>query len=170
MLFEANNKRFLFAGDAFPVLYKVIQWNKSKFIKKEKIIFILNLKKYSRSLDKGDYVIRLHVRHEKIELLEKIKDITLYVRHSISGSINQDIFTSYSGLLKGVGKKTGAETLNKNTETTYYINTIPDDKLPKGTANGYFLSGDISFYKDASVSKIVSFSVLFIWCLWNSNF
>jgi len=95
--------------------------------------FLINLIfKYARSLDKGDYVIKLHIRHEKTELLEKLKDVSLNVRHSISGQLSQDIYTSYHGLLKGVGKKNGAERIQKNSESTYYLNTIGEDKLPKG--------------------------------------
>jgi hypothetical protein len=64
--------------------------------------------------------------------LEKLKDITLNVRHSISGQLTQDIYTSYQGLLKGVGKKNGAERIQKDSETKYFLNTISEDKLPKG--------------------------------------
>lgn len=81
MLYEANSKRLLVSGDAFPVIYK-----------------------YARSLEKGDYVIRLNIRHEKIESLEKLKETSLYIRHTIS-AISQDAYTSYPGLLKGTGKK-----------------------------------------------------------------
>ena len=39
-------------------------------------------KKYPMKLDKGDYTLRLHIRHEKVELLERITDIdmTLYIK------------------------------------------------------------------------------------------
>jgi tripeptidyl-peptidase-2 len=132
MLFEANTKRYLLAGDAFPFHYK-----------------------YARSLDKGDYLIKLHVRHEKMEMVEKLKDITLNLRHNLPSSLSQDIYTSYAGLLKGTGKKNGAERIPKGTDTSFFLYPIADDKLPKNIANGYYLVGEMSFFKDSAVSKVV---------------
>lgn len=132
MLFEASTKRFIVAGDAFPVIYK-----------------------YASTIEKGDYIVKLFIRHDSIETLEKQKDISLYVRHTISGSLSQDIYLTHNSVIKSSGKKSGSERLLKNNEITYYINTIPDDKLPKGAANGHFLSGDLSFFKDSNISKVV---------------
>lgn len=47
MIFDSN-KQFMAAGDAFP-------------------------SKYVAKLDKGDYTLRLHVRHDKKDLLEKFQ-------------------------------------------------------------------------------------------------
>lgn len=132
MIFESNTKRFLLAGDAFPLHYK-----------------------YCRTLEKGDYVVRLHIRHEKMDMVEKLKDVTLNLRHSLSSSVSQEIYTSYAGLLKGNGKKSGAERLSKNTDSSYFLNPIADDKLPKGAANGNYLVGELSLFKDSVISKVV---------------
>ena len=112
--------------------------------------------KYARSLEKGDYIIKLHVRHEKIEMLEKLKDLSIYVRHTISGQINQDMFASHISLLKASGKKTFTDLVQKNNESTFFLNVIAEDKLPKGIANGHFLSGELTLFKDSQVSKVVS--------------
>lgn len=99
-------------------------------------------------------MVKLFIRHEKIESLEKLKDTNLHVRHAIT-AINQDIYTSFIGLIKGTGKKSGSEKILKNNENSYFLGPIAEDKLPKGIANGHFLSGEISFYKDVAVSKVV---------------
>ena len=139
MLFEAGTKRFVVAGDAFPLIYK-----------------------YASTIDKGDYIVRLHVRHESVDALEKQRELSLYVRHTVSGSLGQDVFLSHNAVVRGAGKKTGSERLLKDNEITYYVSTIADDKLPKGVANGHFLSGEISFFKDSKISKVVCSCVFFL--------
>ena len=47
MIFDSN-KQFLSSGDAYP-------------------------NNYTAKLDKGDYVLRLHVRHEKKDMLDKLQ-------------------------------------------------------------------------------------------------
>ena len=122
---------------------------------KIKLKFLLKNQKYASSIEKGDYIVKLHVRHESIELLEKLKDLSLYVRHTLTGTLNQDIYLNHIGLVKGSGKKSGNERILINNESVYYLNTIPDDKLPKGIANGHFLTGHISFFKDPKKSQVV---------------
>lgn len=46
-------------------------------------------------LSKGDYVIRLQVRHEKKDLLEKINEAILLATFKLSTPINLDIYPSY---------------------------------------------------------------------------
>lgn len=114
-----------------------------------------------RTLEKGDYVVKLHIRHEKIELLEKLKEIVLYVRRPISGTLSPELYLSYANLMKGTGKKTGPERIQKDTEVTYFLNVLPEDKLPKGVANGHFLSGDLTLYKDAAISKVDKHQIMY---------
>lgn len=100
--------------------------------------------------------MRLFIRHEKMDTLEKLKDVNLFLRRSISSSPSQDVYTSYGALLKSSGKKTSPERIQKNSERLFYLNTIVEDKLPKGVAPGHFLSGELSFFKDSSISKVVN--------------
>jgi hypothetical protein len=95
------------------------------------------------------------VRHSKIEMLEKLKDVSIHVRHSIAGSLSQDLFSNYVTVLKGTGKKTFTDYIQKNNETSFYLNVIPEDKLPKGIANGHYLSGELTLFKDSQISKVV---------------
>lgn len=104
-------------------------------------------------MEKGDYTIKLFIRHEKIDTLEKLKDTTLLVRRGIS-ALNQDVYGSYSSLLKGTGKKTSAERIQKESERVFYLAPIAEDKLPKGVQSGSFLSGDLTLFKDATISKV----------------
>lgn len=88
-------------------------------------------------------------------MLEKLKDLSIHVRHTITGQLNQDLYASYNALVKGSGKKTVSETIPKNGEAVFFMSSIAEDKLPKGVANGHFLSGEVTLFKDAQISKVV---------------
>ena len=110
--------------------------------------------KYQKSIEKGDYVVRLHVRHNKIDMLEKLKELTLNVRRVLSSQAANEICNSYINVLKGV-KKTGAEKIGKSNETTFFITALQDEKLPKGITAGQYLIGELTLFKDAAIGKIV---------------
>jgi len=163
MIFDANTKQFILAGDSFPSHYKVIYFDLFDWLFSISKYNFVYFKKYKTSIDKGDYIIRLHIRHYDVESLEKLKDITLNVRHTLSGQLGQEFFSNYGDLLKGSKRKGGSETIQKNTETTFYIGPIQEDKLPKGIANGHFLTGNLRLFADSSVQKVVCFiSIAFI--------
>ena len=111
-------------------------------------------------------MIKLHVRHEKIEPLEKLKQLPVYLRHSIS-SLSQDIYDSYADYMKGSKKSPLSHKLIKGTTYTILLDKINEDKLPKGVAPGHFLKGEISFYKESKISNVVSIDLyeLFLFSL-----
>ena len=78
MLFDMN-KQLLGAGDAYS-------------------------SKYSLKLDKGDYVIRLHVRHERSDLLEKFTELPMTIISKLPQEIKLDIYASYNAAIS-CGKK-----------------------------------------------------------------
>lgn len=55
-------------------------------------------------LNPGDYVIRLQVRHEKKELLEKVNEATLLATFKLSISLNLDIYSTYRAAILGEKK------------------------------------------------------------------
>lgn len=102
----------------------------------------------------------MFVRHEKIESLEKLKETCIYLRHSIT-ALSQDVYSSHVNVMRGSGKKASAEKIQKNSEKSFFLQPIPDDKLPKGATNGHFLSGEISFFKNAEASKVDNYKILY---------
>ncbi|KAF7287504.1 hypothetical protein GWI33_001464 [Rhynchophorus ferrugineus] len=129
LLFDCN-KQLLGTGDAYP-------------------------SKYTVKLEKGDYVIRLQVRHDKKEYLEKINEAPLLLQQKLANGITMDVYLSYSQALIG-GKKAGV-THNSNPYTVVplYIAPLASDKFPiKSNNAAHYLSGYITYTKDESAKKV----------------
>ncbi|KAK2143639.1 hypothetical protein LSH36_824g01029 [Paralvinella palmiformis] len=75
----------------------------------------------------GDaYPDQLQVRHEKRDLLERLKDIILQLNIKLSSSVSVDLFASQSQAQIG-GKKFSTQTLQKNKVCPVFVAPIPDD-------------------------------------------
>lgn len=82
---------------------------------------------YSVKLDKGDYTVLLQVRHEKKDLLEKLKDIILLIKHKLPSPINMDVYSNQSYAVTG-GKKVNSILMGAGALVPLYIAPLPDDK------------------------------------------
>ncbi|XP_071798150.1 tripeptidyl-peptidase 2-like isoform X2 [Asterias amurensis] len=121
LLFD-NNKQYMGAGDAYP-------------------------NAYTMKLDKGDYTIRLQVRHENRDLLEKLKDMVMLIDQKLSSSLSVDCFQSVTSALNGKSKFNTA-TVQAGGSVAVFIPPVPDDKLPKGASLGQMLTGTITLAKN----------------------
>ncbi|CAF3254522.1 unnamed protein product [Rotaria sp. Silwood2] len=102
------------------------------------------MKNYSVKLEKGDFVIRMQIRHDKYDLLERLlKDnggtgLALHMEHK---------------------KKIQASTikLQWGHQMPIYMTTVPEDKLPKiiNSTAGTFLFGTMTFPKNEKMKKLV---------------
>lgn len=71
MIFDSN-KQHIASGDAYPDKVRTPNYKQ-----RSSYTFMPNfVLQYTVKLEKGDYTIRLHVRHEKKELLEKLQVMT----------------------------------------------------------------------------------------------
>lgn len=98
-----NKKMFIGCGDAF---------SGGKFIK----------------LEKGEYVIRLQVRHEKRELLEKVNEVHLVATFKLATPIAMDAFTSYKNAINGL-KKPSTFVVHRNATKTLFLAPLAIEKL-----------------------------------------
>ncbi|XP_065200491.1 tripeptidyl-peptidase 2 isoform X2 [Planococcus citri] len=130
LLFDSN-KRYIAAGDAFPEHYTV-------------------------KLEKGDYIVRQQVRHDRKDLLEKLSDMPMLLSQKLANTINLDVYTSSSNAT--YGKKFKSLTLvGRSTNfVPIYLGTAPNDKLPKSISPGQYLVGSVSFSKDKVGKKVDS--------------
>lgn len=101
-------------------------------------------------LEKGDYVIRMQVRHEKKDLLEKLNDTALLIQHKLSSNLVLDVYDHYNQAVIG-GKKSSTIHLNGSVKPRcYYVAALPNEKIIKANlpAGCTFLQGTIQLAKD----------------------
>lgn len=129
MIFDAN-KMMVGCGDAYSA---------TNFIK----------------LEKGDYVVRLQVRHEKKEFLEKVNEINLLVSFKLSNSLSPEIFRSFNAATSG-GKKMAAFQLTAANPKPIYVAPLTQEKLTKAgiPSQCSWLEGTISYAKEELAKKV----------------
>ncbi|KAK9889317.1 hypothetical protein WA026_004596 [Henosepilachna vigintioctopunctata] len=136
MLYDSN-KQLLGCGDAYP-------------------------SKYSVKLDKGDYVVRVQIRHEKREYLDKMCEYPILLQQKLGSTINVDVFSSYHHAITG-GKKAGVSFTLNSVVLPFYIAPLSSDKLPyKSNNTGQYLTGHITYVKDEIGKKVDSYLFKYI--------
>uniref|UniRef100_A0A182YBT7 Tripeptidyl-peptidase 2 n=1 Tax=Anopheles stephensi TaxID=30069 RepID=A0A182YBT7_ANOST len=119
--------------------------------------------KYEK-LEKGDYTIRLQVRHEKKELLEKLTEANMIVNFKLaSNSLSVDVYKSYNQVLSGAKKMTSCF-LAAGVCRPIYLAPITSEKLQKASIPPQcsWLEGNITYAKEDIIKKCVSHSFQYI--------
>lgn len=129
MLFD-NNKQYIAAGDAYS----------SRHVYK---------------LDKGDYTIKMHVRHERRELLEKIIDLPIQVVQKLQNQITLDVYNNHHQATI-FGKKSSTFIMTPNSDLcNLNIGPLSNDKIISlKLIAGHCLSGNILYAKDENGKKV----------------
>ncbi|KAL3846837.1 hypothetical protein ACJMK2_017791 [Sinanodonta woodiana] len=122
-----NNKQQLCSGDAYA-------------------------NKYSTKLEKGDYTLMIQVRHEKRDLLEKLKDMTVLMNQKLASAVTFDLYGTWQNAMVG-GKKLSSLYLHKKEIYPIFTAPIPDDKIPKSASAGSYLSGSLTLWKEDPMKK-----------------
>lgn len=135
MLFDSN-KQLLCSGDAFP-------------------------SKYNVKLEKGDFVIRLQVRHDKRDLLEKLMELPMLVSRKLANSINLDVYSSYCQAITQQ-KKIVPQIVAKDMSLPIYISPFLNEKSKLPTMSGQYLTGTISYAKDETGKKVDTYPFKFV--------
>ncbi|XP_046586806.1 tripeptidyl-peptidase 2 isoform X1 [Neodiprion lecontei] len=129
MIYDCN-KQLLSCGDAYPSKYTM------------------------QKMEKGDYTLKMHVRHEKKELLERLSDMTILLNQKLSSPITLDVFASQSQAITG-GKKMMAATVPPGLTLPLYIAPLANEsKVSKCATLGTYLQGTLTFCKDDIGKKV----------------
>ncbi|XP_075245179.1 tripeptidyl-peptidase 2-like isoform X3 [Convolutriloba macropyga] len=96
--------------------------------------------KYACSLNKGDYTIKLWIRHPKYDLLEKLQCLQFIISRKVP-NISLSFYSSINVPFK-------LTSLGRHESTYAGVSRITDDKLPKQYISGSYLTGKISLLAD----------------------
>lgn len=139
MIYDCN-KQFVCCGDAYPCKYTV------------------------QKIEKGDYTLKMHVRHEKRELLDRLTEMPMLLTQKLGTQVNLDIYASQSQALVG-GKKMVSASIPPGHTMPFYISPLSNEsKLFKGATLGSYLQGTITFCKDEIGKKVDCHSFKYVLC------
>ncbi|XP_047329580.1 tripeptidyl-peptidase 2 isoform X2 [Impatiens glandulifera] len=99
----------------------------------------------SRKLPKGEYTLQVYLRHDNVQLLEKMKQLVLFIEKKLEKeSIQLSFYTEPDGPVMGNGSFKSS-VLVPGLKEAFYIGPPLKDKLPKNLTEGSVLLGAISY-------------------------
>lgn len=106
-------------------------------------------------LDKGDYVVKLQVRHEKKEVLEKVNEAVLQASFKLASAINLDTYKSFNNAIIANNKKITTLPMAGGVLKSIYIAPLPTEKITKNAvAQSSWFEGQIILAKDELGKKV----------------
>ncbi|CAG9136289.1 unnamed protein product [Plutella xylostella] len=118
--------------------------------------------KYSVKLDKGDYTLRLNVRHESKQVLELIAELAVLLQQRLPQPLTADLYCTRHEALTG-GKKFNSATVPTGGILPLYLSSIPSDKISRSNLTvGQTLTGTITFTKDELGRKVDTYELVYV--------
>ncbi|KAG2491863.1 hypothetical protein HYH03_009817 [Edaphochlamys debaryana] len=100
------------------------------------------------SLKKGDLLLRLALRSDSQELLDKMRNMPLVLKRNLDGSgVSVPVYgTRREAIMAagGLGSPAGEMLLRAGDEAPLWLGPVPEDKLPKDATAGRLLTGTLS--------------------------
>ncbi|XP_059224472.1 tripeptidyl-peptidase 2 [Stomoxys calcitrans] len=114
-----------------------------------------NSHKFYTKLDKGEYCIRLQIRHEKRDVLEKINEANMIALFKLPSSLNLEVYDQYNQCVIA-GKKFNYSTVKQDCPKVLYVAPLGQEKLAKASLPSAtaWLSGSITLAKDEVGRKV----------------
>lgn len=99
---------------------------------------------YAQSISgpKGSIVLKMQVRHDDPSMLEKLKDMTIWIERKLEKEITLCAYPTRENLLVGGPKRSCKKrTLRKGNATSIFFTEPPSSKIPPGCKVGDVLEG-----------------------------
>jgi tripeptidyl-peptidase II len=93
---------------------------------------------------KGTMTIRLQIRHDSPAMLEKLKDVTIWIERKLDKEISLAAYTTKEAMMSGTNAFR-KRVLRKGTSTSIYFADPPASKLPKQCNPGDILFGTATY-------------------------
>ncbi|XP_043288637.1 tripeptidyl-peptidase 2 isoform X2 [Venturia canescens] len=139
MIYDSN-KQLIFCGDAYPSKYTV------------------------HKMEKGDYNLKMHVRHEKKDLLDRLTEMPILLSQKLASPINLDVYANQCQAIIG-GKKMVTASVPPGHVIPVYIAPISNEnKISKGATLGTYLQGTATFCKDEIGKKVDCHTFKYVLC------
>ena len=97
---------------------------------------------------KGDVSIRLQIRHDKFEMLEKLKDLQIFIERKLEKAVDLAAYTTQEARMNGDAMK--KRNLRKGTCATVILAEPARSKLPKECKSGDILKGTVTYEAGSS--------------------
>ncbi|KAI6243625.1 Tripeptidyl-peptidase 2 [Aphelenchoides fujianensis] len=117
--------------------------------------------RYFKKLEKGDYRVRVQIRHDSSKFLETLKDLPLQVESKLEKPITLDCYGSLHAAMKGEGKKQEKLAMGPGRHVRVYFAPIGEDKLPKGVRSGDLLLGHYTLLAEEQARKEVQYPLVY---------
>ncbi|XP_034831010.1 tripeptidyl-peptidase 2 [Maniola hyperantus] len=120
--------------------------------------------KYSAKVEKGEYTLRLSVRHENRTLLERLSELPVVIQQRLAQPISLDAYCSQPQALTG-GKKFTSASMSSGDLLPLYFTPVPADKISRSSISpGVTLTGVVTFAKDELGHKADTYGVALVAC------
>ena len=94
-------------------------------------------------LPKGDFTVRVLLRHDSPETLRKLESMPLVLDRKLESAVELDVYDRLNEIALS-GKKATAKSLVAGESRPLFLAAAPDDKLPKEAEAGYLLRGKLT--------------------------
>ncbi|KMT16382.1 hypothetical protein BVRB_3g055270 [Beta vulgaris subsp. vulgaris] len=98
------------------------------------------------SVPKGEFTLQLYLRHDNMQILEKMKTLVIFIEKSLEAKevIQLSFYSQPDGHVTGNGSFQSS-ILVPGSEEAFYVGPPTKDKLPKNCPEGSLLVGAISY-------------------------
>jgi tripeptidyl-peptidase-2 len=94
---------------------------------------------------KGTIVIKMQVRHDDPAMLEKLKDMTIWIERKLEKEISMSCYATREDLLVGGKRTMKKRTLRKGTCCSVFFSEPSSTKIPSSCKEGDVLMGSASY-------------------------